>query len=202
MQEDLEGIDSYELTNDIITISQLQVALRTKAHTLQAKLDQLTKSADIQTLEGLFALLQQTATLLLDNSEFWTHVLARSQTVDSREAAENLFYQLLGQERARLNAISPMDENGAGSQQHPESFKSNGSSDYIVVTLLLSTADDQPLFGEIYSSSLLRDVLQEITMMRSRYLLVFELLWMPQKEADSLTDQEMNSIYGEMVAIG
>jgi uncharacterized membrane protein len=201
MQEDLDDIDSYELTNDIITISQLQVALRTKAHTLQAKLDQLTKSADIQTLEGLFALLQQTATLLLDNSEFWTHVLARSQTVDNREAAENLFYQLLEQERARLNAVATPENEGVN-QQQPESFSSNGSSDYIVVTLLLSTSDDQPLFDEIYSASLLRDVLQEITMMRSRYLLVFELLWMPQKEADSLTDKEMNSFYGEMVAIG
>ncbi|MGA7933735.1 MAG: DUF1517 domain-containing protein [Kovacikia sp.] len=201
MAEDQEEIDSYELTNNNITISKLQVALRTGAHALQSKLDQLTRNADTQMQEGLFALLQQTATLLLDKSEFWTHVLARSQTLDSREAAEDLFYELLMQERARSIVKLSMNER-TPDQSSPEQFRSNRNSDYIVVTLLLSTADNQPLFDEIYSASLLRDVLQEITMMRSRYLMVFELLWVPQAANDTLTDREMQSAYREMVAIG
>ncbi|UBF25725.1 DUF1517 domain-containing protein [Kovacikia minuta CCNUW1] len=201
MQEDLEDFDSYELTNDIITISKLQVALRTRARTLQAKLDQLTKSADTRTVEGLFTLLQQIATLLLDNTEFWTHVLARSQTVDGREAATELFYQLLQQERAKSIGESFNPEKGEFAQANSESSYSS-HSDHIVVTLLLMTADDQPLFGEIYSASLLRDVLQEITMMRSRYLMIFEFLWVPQDETETLTDKEMQSMYRHMVEIG
>jgi uncharacterized membrane protein len=71
----------------------------------------------------------------------------------------------------------------------------------VVVTLLLGTADDAPLFNEIYSTSLLRDVLEDITMLRSRFLLVFELLWTPQDATDSLTEADLASDYADLVPI-
>ncbi len=71
----------------------------------------------------------------------------------------------------------------------------------MVVTLLLGTADDAPLFNEIYSTSLLRDVLEDITMLRSCFLLAFELLWTPQDAADSLSEADLASDYADLVAI-
>jgi len=199
MDQNLEETDNSELHNDIITVSQLQVALRTTARNLQSKLEKLTKSADTRTHDGLFAMLQETAILLLDYSELWTHVLASSQTVDSRGAAENLFYELLQREQAKSNIKLPAHANSTIKQNTPEFHTS--SETYIVVTILLITADHQPLFDEIYSKSLLRDVLQEITMMRAPYLMVFELLWVPQETPESLTSEGMMVAYGDMVAI-
>jgi uncharacterized membrane protein len=195
--DEIESFDDSELTNDIVTVSKLQVALRAKARTFQSKLDQLTASADIRSIEGLFELLQKTAYLLLDYSEFWTHVLASSETFASRETATELFNRLLVHERRKVSTITQSGLNGA--VLSPVDLGDNHF--YVVVTLLLCTADDQPLFEEIYSASLLRDVLQEITMMRESYLMAFELLWSPQGSMGSLQDGDLAMIYGGMVAI-
>jgi uncharacterized membrane protein len=192
-----------ELTNNIVTVSKLQIALRAEARTLQAKLTELAVSTDTRTPEGLFALMQQTANMLLDYATFWTHVLANSQTVDSREAAELMFNQLSFQERSKFSAETLTNVNGMLSQQTtPEvSVLSNNTSAYILVTLLLGTADDEPLFREIYSASVLRDVLQDLTLMRESYLMVFELLWTPQSPNETLMEEDLTAEFADLVAI-
>lgn len=196
-----EDIDSLELTNDIVTISRLQVALRSRAKRLQTQFSDIALRANTATPEGLFELLQETASVLLENVDFWTHVLAGSQTVDSREEGEALFNQFSMQERAKFSAETLTNINGVLSQQPPLPQSSGDHAAYIVVTLLLGTADDAPLFNEIYSTSLLRDVLGDITTLRSRFLLVFELLWTPQDPIDSLTEADLASDYADLVPI-
>ncbi len=204
MDQDLQEVDIFELSNDIITVSKLQIALRTKARTLQTRLSQLAAGADTRSIEGLFSLLQQTATLLLEYSDFWSHVVASSETVDSRETAQDLFYQLLLQERNKSGVATAPELNGTAPvidlAKHAEKGSHHNDSTYIVVTFLLSTADDRPLFQEIYTGSLLKDVLQEITMMRSSYLIVFELLWRPQT-SEPLNEEILAAEYGDMIAI-
>ena len=204
--ENMQAIDNFDLTNDelnndVVTVSMLQVALRAEAKGVQAELSDIGAQANTATSEGLFELLQQVATLLLNNAKYWTHVLASSQTVNSRDAGEALFTQFSLQERNKFSVETLSNVNGVVSTQALPPTNAEEAPAYIVVTLILGTADDRPLFGEIYSGSLLRDVLQEITVMRSRYLLVFELLWTPQDAADSLTEQELATEYAEMVAI-
>ncbi|MBC7969541.1 MAG: DUF1517 domain-containing protein [Verrucomicrobia bacterium] len=194
-------IDSLELTNDIVTISRLQIALRSRAKRLQTQFSDIALRANTATPEGLFELLQETASVLLENVDFWTHVLAGSQTVDSREAGEALFNKFSLQERAKFSAETLTNVNGVVSQQPPLPRGSGDHAAYIVVTLLLGTADDAPLFNEIYSTSLLRDVLRDITTLRSRFLLVFELLWTPQDPIDSLTEADLASDYADLVPI-
>ncbi|HEY9894077.1 MAG TPA: DUF1517 domain-containing protein [Candidatus Sericytochromatia bacterium] len=199
---DSDGADDSELTNDIVTVSRLQVALRSRAKRLQTKLSDIALRANTATTEGLFELLQETASTLLENADFWTHVLAGSQTVDSREQAEALFNQYSIQERSKFSAETLTNVNGVVSQQAPVATPSSEqSAAYVVVTLLLGTADDAPLFNEIYSTSLLRDVLEDITLLRSRFLLVFELLWTPQDVTDSLTEADLASDYADLVPI-
>ncbi len=193
--------DAFELANDIVTVSRLQVALRSRAKRLQAQLSDIAVKANTSAPEGLFELLQQTASLLLENSDFWTHVLAGSQTVDSREEGEALFNQYSLQERAKFSAETLTNVNGTLTQQPSPPARPGENPAYIVVTLLLGTADDQPLFKEIYSTSLLRDVLVDITLMRPRYLLVYELLWTPQDPADSLTESDLAHEYADLVPI-
>ncbi|MBW4578017.1 MAG: DUF1517 domain-containing protein [Tildeniella nuda ZEHNDER 1965/U140] len=189
-----------ELTNDIVTVSRLQVALRSRAKRLQTQFSDIALRANTATPEGLFELLQETASVLLENADFWTHVLAGSQTVDSREEGEALFNQFSLQERAKFSAETLVNVNGVVSQQLPTPQPGNHPA-YIVVTLLLGTANDSPLFNEIYSTSLLRDVLEDITLLRSRFLLAFELLWTPQDPADSLTEADLAANYADLVPI-
>jgi uncharacterized membrane protein len=211
-----QAVDDTELTNDVVTVSRLQVALRSRAKRLQIKFSDIALRANTATPEGLFELLQETANVLLENSDFWSHVMAGSQTVDSREEAEALFNQFSLQERAKFSAETLTNVNGVVTQQPPvdgvdtqQSTAPDRSGEhpaydrpaYIVVTLLLGTANDEPLFNEIYSTSLLRDVLEEITLLQSGMLLAFELLWTPQDPIDSLTDADLAANYADLMPI-
>jgi uncharacterized membrane protein len=193
--------ETLELANEIVTVSMLKLALRAEARRLQPPLSQLGEQADTSTPEGLFELLQQIAQTLLDYSRYWTHVLATSRTVNSLEEAEILFNQFANEEQERLNMESLPEMNGAMkavAEDRPSPLYEK--SDYVVVSLLLCTADDQALFGEIYSASVLRDVLDNIRMMQARYLMGFEVLWSPQG-CDSLSETDLMARYGDLVEI-
>lgn len=193
--------DPIELANGIVTISRLQVALRSRARRLQTKFSEIALRANTATPEGLFELLQETASTLLENADFWSHVIAGSQTVDSREEAEALFNQFSLQERAKFSAETLTNVNGVVTQQPTPADRASDSPAYIVVTLLLGTANDEPLFKEIYSTSLLRDVLADITLLPPLALLAFELLWTPQDPMDSLTDADLTANYADLMPI-
>ena len=201
MVSNLSSINESELTNDIVTVTKLQVALRAEARSLQSTLSDLGLKADTTTSEGLFELLQQTATALLDPEPYWTHVSSGSETLYSREAAETRFAELSLQERSKFSLETLSNVNGVVSTQPLPPIDPKETAAYVVVTLLLGTANDNPLFGDIYTKSVLRDVLQNITMMEPRYLLVCELLWSPQADRDSLTEQELATEYTDLVAI-
>jgi len=189
-----------ELTNSIVTVSLLQVALRAEARRMQVQLNEIAEEADTTTSDGLFDLLQQTCRLLLDHSRYWTHVLANSRTVNTIEEAEVLYNQLLNQERSKFSEETLSNVNGE-IQRRPAPTQTGDNPAYIVVTLLLGTADDRPLFSEIYSASMLRDTLEDIRHMQPRYLLVLETLWTPQNPYDSLTEAELATDYQELSAI-
>jgi uncharacterized membrane protein len=196
----LEGADEAELTNDIVTVSLLQIALRADARRLQTLLNEWGETADTGTPEGRFSLLQQVAQGLLDYSRYWTHVLASSNTVNAYEEAEELFNAWSLRERSKFSeTLTNVD--GVITHRSPVPPSIDDTPAYIVVTLILGTEGDRPLFGEIYSASALRDVLDDIRLMQPRYLVVFEMLWSPQALDDSLTEAELATEYAEMAAI-
>jgi uncharacterized membrane protein len=47
----------------------------------------------------------------------------------------------------------------------------------------------------------MQEALKKIASMRSDYLMVFELLWSPQVETDTLTEAELATEYADLVAI-
>ena len=199
--EDTGLTSNLELTNEIVTVSMLQIALRSEARRLQAMLNELGGNADTATPEGLFEILQKVSSLLLDHSRYWTHVHSSSQTVGSIGRAEELYNQLSLQERSKFSTETLTNVNGQVTRRSLPLTGNPGQPDHMVVTLLLGTADDQPVFGEIYSASVLRDVLENIRMMQARYLLVFETLWTPQDVNDSLTEADLAAAYEGLVSI-
>jgi uncharacterized membrane protein len=195
-------IQNNELDNDIVTISKLQVALKSSALSLQSELSELTLEADTETAPGLRKLLEEAALALLRNGESWTHVLGSSKTIDRREEAEIVFTRFSIEERSKFSAETLTNVDGKIRQREViESDRNVETPAYIVVTLLIGTADDRPLFSQIDSAQAMQEALKKVASMRSDYLMVFELLWSPQVETDTLTEAELATEYADLVAI-
>lgn len=190
-----------ELANNTVTINKLQVALLAEARSLQAQLNELSLEADTDTPEGLAALMQEAALVLLRAPENWSHVLSSSEAAH-RDKAEEMFQKLSIEERSKFSAETLVNVNGRVNRRTavmPDPNKEPAA--YIVVTLLIGTEHDKPLFGEIKSTEALRSALEKITAIPSDYLLAFELLWTPQADGDSLTYDELLSEYTSMIQI-
>ncbi|HEY9700351.1 MAG TPA: DUF1517 domain-containing protein [Trichocoleus sp.] len=192
---------SSELENDVVTVSTLQVALLAQARDLQHHLTELTAQADLSTSAGLAEMLRESVLGLLRSPENWTHVRATSQTARSREAASRLFEQLSLEERSKFSAETLVNIGGKVRRQAAPTSDNNDPASYIVVTLLIGTADDRPLFETIHSAEELKTTLKQIGSISPEYLMIYELLWSPQEESDSLTQDELIEAYPDLIRI-
>ncbi len=195
------GAGGSELDNNKVTISKLQVGLLAEARAIQQELSQISLGADTDTPEGLVILLQEAAIALLRTPENWVYVSANSQAT-TREQAEGLFNNLSVTERSKFSAETLVNVNGRVRQS--QTYKGDGDKDpaaYIVVTLLVGTEYDRPLFTQVNSRDTLQKALEKMAGVTADALSVFELLWTPQSESDALTYDEMLTEYSDMVAI-
>ena len=192
-----------DLRNDIVTVTKIQIALLASAREIQAQLTQLSAEADLASPEGMYEFLQEAVLALLRSPEYWSHVLAFSQTVQNRQAARRLFEQISIAERSKYDTETFSNIEGRIRQRSndldPEAVD---PAAYIVVTLLVGTEDDKPLLEEtLRSEDDLKAALNKIAGIPPDYLTIFELLWIPQDEADSLTYDDLISHYTEMVRL-
>ena len=189
------------LDNDTVTVSKVQVALLAQARQIQSELSALVEQYDPNTPEGLLQQLQESALALLRTPENWTHVLASSQVVNDRESAETLFNQWTIAERRKFSVESLVRVGSKVSRSAVPLDRDEAPASYIVVTLLVGSAHDQPLFGSIRTSEELQAALEKIAALPADYLMVFSLLWSPQDAADSLTYDELLTEYSDMVQL-
>jgi uncharacterized membrane protein len=196
------GYANKELDNDIVTVTRLQVALLSQARYIQESLTELTTTADTGSQTGLNQLLQESVLALLRSPENWTHVRVNSQTTKSREEAGQLFEQISIEERSKFSAETLANVGGRVRRQAMPVSEDDAPASYIVVTLIVGTADDRPLFEDkIRSAQDLEAALKRLGSVPSDYLMVFELLWSPQDAADSLTYDELLTEYPGLVQI-
>lgn len=191
-----------ELDNDIVTVSKIQVALLAVARDIQSELTDLSLEVDTDTPEGLLQLVQEASLALLRMPENWSHVLVDSQTVKSREEAEALFQKSSIAERSKFSVETLTNVGGRVNKR--DGFKPNPDEDpaaYIVVTLLVGTTHDRPLFDQVRTEAELTSALEQLASLPSDYLMAFELLWSPQESSDSLTYDELLTEYTEMVQL-
>lgn len=191
-----------ELTNDTVTVMQLQVALLAEARDLQVELSDLGLEADLDTPEGLSEFLQETALALLRKPEYWSYVRSVSQTVSSREAAKRMFEQMSISERSKFGVESFSRVHDRVRDRSISVDAGREPAEYIVVTLLVGTEDDRPLFDPVYSAEDLKHALETLAAIPPSYLAVFELLWSPQVSTDSLSYDELLTQYADMMPIG
>jgi len=198
MSQQKSGKREREIDNKIVTVSQIQVALLAQARSIQSQLSTISLSIDPNTSEGLSQLLQESALALLRSPENWQYVLTSSQKCD-RDRAEAIFNQLSIQQRSKFSAETLVNLAGRRSQQEP--VASSETAEYIVVTLLIGTAHDKPLFDPVRTTETLTQALETVATIDPEYLLKFELLWTPQAETDSMTYVELLSEYADMVPL-
>ena len=190
-----------ELDNNTVTVSKIQVALLAQAREIQTDLTKFSLEVDTDTPAGLYQLMQESILALLRSPENWSHVLASSQTVKSREAAEALFNQISVAERSKFSVETVSN---VGGKVYRREFKPDPEEDpasYIVVTLVVGSAHDRPLFDKIQTETALKESLQKLAAIPADYLMVFELLWSPQDAQDSLTYEELLTEYTDMAQI-
>ncbi len=190
-----------DLGNDTFTVSKLQVALLAQAREVQTRLSELSLEIDTDTPEGLMTLMQESALALMRTPENWTHVSCSSQSVH-RDKAEEVFNKLSVEERTKFSEETLVNVRGRVAQRS-EAIASpdKDPSAYIVVTLLVGTEHDKPIFGDIKNTEELRQALEAIAAIPASHLLVFELLWSPQADSDSLTYDELLTEYSNMIQI-
>ena len=195
-----------EITNDIVTISLVQVALSAATTEIQRALSELSLQADTDTPEGLLSLMRDVSLVLTRNSEAWTHVLAHSESTNINQA-ESIFEALSLKQRTKFSDESLSNVNGTIETKvnHDSQISSQVDfadfADHVVVTLILGTADDQPLFAKITDEQELETTLLKLAAMDEAYLFKFELLWTPQTEGVYLSEEELLLQYSEMLPL-
>jgi uncharacterized membrane protein len=195
-------LPELELTNDIVTVTKVQVAMTAQARYIQSELTALSQAVDTNTREGLSRLLQEACLALLRSPEYWTHVWSSSETVRSPMEGQQLFNQLSITERSKLDVEALVNVGGI---KQTNTLKLNPDEDpaaYIVVTLLIGTAHDKPLFPESFRTSQdLHQALEKLAALPPEYLMVLEVIWSPQDEKDSLTEEELLTEYSGLMQI-
>ncbi len=191
-----------EVENNIVTVSKLQVAMLMGDGDIQRRLTELTLTGDTESSEGLADMLQESALALMRGSDRWCYVGSSSQTVQSRSEAQQVFEQLSLEERSKLSSETLVNIEGKVQQKPPSlgaEFSESGA--YVVVTLLVGTADDQPLFVEVKTREDFKSVLGRLGSVSPSYLLVFELIWSPQEERVGLSNDELLISYSNLLPI-
>ena len=189
-----------ERDNNIVTLSKLQVALSAEAKDVQKQLSELSLGIDTNTDEGLLELLRESVLVLLRNSAHWSHVLSSSESLHI-DKAESAFQKLSVAERSQFSAETLSNFEGKIRQREAIQPGENDVAAYIVVTLIIGTADDKPLFAKIHSQEELQSALEKLASIRDDYLMKFELLWSPQTAEDSMTYEELITEYTDMIQL-
>jgi uncharacterized membrane protein len=184
-----------------INVTKLQVALLAEARQIQRQLTELSLSADTSTNEGLSELLQESALAILRSPENWTHCLGNSQQFKGLDSAETGFNYWLMEERSKLSAETLTNLRGQVKKREIITNPDEDPAAYIVVTFLIGSENEQPLFGEIRDEAGLKAALTRISIVSPESLLRFELIWSPQDESDSLTYDELLTEYTGLVQI-
>ena len=188
-------------SSDSLTVTKLQVGLLAQAHELQAQLTDLSLEADLNSPEGLKEFLQECSLSLLSHPDYWTHVQGESQVYPNSEEAEKAFDQFSIQERSKFSEETLSNVGGRIRQRSLSQDEELDPGEYIVVTFLVATQGNQPLFETIAAADELQTVLQTLAAVPTHSLLVFELLWTPQSQTDSLTADDLLSHYPDLVVL-
>ncbi|QEY33413.1 DUF1517 domain-containing protein [Synechococcus sp. RSCCF101] len=180
------------------SILQVQVGLLASARELQQDLRQLAASSDTSSSSGLQRLLQDTSLALLRHPELWVYARADSGQVPF-SSAESTFNRLSMTERSKLDA--EVTSNVSGRKLVPTSAgqagDADGTSDFIVVTLLVACRSRMTLKGSDTAQDL-SETLRVLGSISSSDLMALEVIWQPDGAGDVLSADDLVTAYPDL----
>lgn len=197
------GDETYtSYSNPKVSVAEVQVGLLANARDLQKELDELALTADTGSAAGRTMVLQEASLALLRHPEYWIYGATESQQT-ALNAAEAKFNQLSLAERSKFTEETLSNVNHH-LRQATEAVLAEGSgelatrieggSGYIIVTILVGVEGKLEL-PKINDSDDLRLALKQIGGIGSDRLLAVEVLWTPQAQGDSLTQDDILAEY-------
>lgn len=198
--------DSYG--NPKVSLNTLHVGLLAEARDLQPELDQIARSANTGSPEGLSQMLQETSLALTRHPEYWIYASAESQET-GLQTAESQFNRLTLAERSKLSAETLSNVNRQLKEaQNPRLLEGEttstlapqGPGEYIVVTLVVAS-EGKIALPKVNSAQDLRQALNQLGGIASDRLLALEVLWQPQAVGDTLTSEELIAAYPNLKLI-
>ncbi len=190
------GDGGVATTNPKVTVSKLQVGLLADAKELQKELNDLAQKADTGTASGRARVLQEGTLALLRHPEYWVYAKSESN-VARLEQAEAEFNRLALSERSKYSEETLSNVEGQFRRSQGETATAEAPSEYIVVTILAGVQGKSEL-PDVKNADNVRQALRQLGSASSDTLLAIELIWTPQAEGDTLSNDDLLATYPDL----
>ncbi|XP_050215511.1 uncharacterized protein LOC126666705 isoform X2 [Mercurialis annua] len=171
------------------SLIMVQVGLTGKANSLQKQLNEIAKTADTSSSKGWNLILSA----LLQHRQHFISGYATVKYHAGIPSLENNFRQLLKEERQKIDIESLVNVNNIRRQKAVICKADKLDKEYIVVTIFIAAKNTYEA-STIKSIDDLKRVLQSLEF-SSEELLAVEVLWTPQDENDTLSEDELLEDY-------
>ena len=191
------GGDGIQLGGDAIAVVKVQIGLLGMARDLQLDLEKIADKADTSTTEGLHYVLEETVLALLRNPEYCVYGYATSASARGPEEAEDTFNEFSMDERGKLAEETLVNVNSrkrSTTAVKTGKDEDGGINEYILVTII-AACDGGLKLPAVTDSAELRTALKRVGAIRADALQAVEVIWTPQEEGDTLTEEELLADY-------
>ena len=193
------GGDGIQLGGDAIAVVKVQIGLLGMARDLQLDLEKIADKADTSTTEGLHYVLEETVLALLRNPEYCVYGYATSASARGPEEAEDTFNEFSMDERGKLAEETLVNVNSRKRSSSSitaagKDGEDGGINEYILVTII-AACDGGLKLPAVTDSAELRTALKRVGAIRADALQAVEVIWTPQEEGDTLTEEELLADY-------
>ena len=194
----LGGDSGMRLGADRIAVVKIQIGLLGLARQLQLDLEEIADAADTSSTEGLHYVLEETVLALLRNPEYCVYGYATSATADGPENAEDLFNEYSMDERGKFEEETLVNVNARKRASKTKNADGEENvNEYILVTII-AACDGGLKLPAVTDGTELRTALKRVGAIRVDALQAVEVLWTPQEEGDTLSEDELLRDYPQL----
>ena len=182
--------------NPKVTVAKVQVGLLAQAKDLQKELNDLAQRADTGSAAGRSMVLQEATLSLLRHPEYWVYGKTESN-ISQLDSAESQFNRLALSERSKYDEETLYNVEGISQQTTTETSSGEMPSEYIVVTIIAGVQGKVEM-PKANSADDIRQALRQLGSTGSDNLLAVEVIWTPQAENDTLSNDDLLAAYPDL----
>ncbi|KAH9613472.1 hypothetical protein KSS87_004681 [Heliosperma pusillum] len=172
----------------------IEVALLGTARSLQSELNQIALTADTSTSKGINNVLTETTRALLQHPDYFISAYSSVNTTKRFAAAKKLFNRLSVEERGKFDEETLVNVNNI-KKQIKRRPKATGTSNEFIVITILAVVKGVVEIPTSKGSVELKKVLQKLGSIPYQETIAAEVLWTPQEESDTLSEQDLREDY-------